>query len=92
MKKKVLINKQVKDFIQVLSPDPKKTLRQGLRGLENEEGNICPLNDELKGYFRLRVSNYRVIFSRPDSSTIQCEYVEHRKVVYVNWTRLILER
>jgi mRNA-degrading endonuclease RelE of RelBE toxin-antitoxin system len=92
MKKNVLIKQQVKDFIQTLSPDPKKALRQGLKGLENEEGNIEPLDGDLEGYYRLRVKNFRVIFSRPDPSTILCEYVHYRKVVYVNWTRLILEQ
>jgi len=92
MKKNVLIDKQVKDLIQMLSPEPKKMLRRGLKGLENEEGNIIPMRNESEGFYRLRVNNFRVIFSRPDSSTIRCEYVEHRKVVYYNWTRLILER
>jgi len=90
MKKTVRISKQVQDFIQTLSPDPKKALRQGLRGLETDEGNICSLNDDLKGYYRLRVRSYRVIFSRPEPAIIQCEYAEHRKVVYKHWSRLIL--
>lgn len=90
MKKNVLIEQQVKDFIKALSPEPRKALRQGLKLLENTEGDIKPLDAELEGFYRLRVKNYRVIISRPDSSTIRCEYAERRNVVYVNWTRLVL--
>jgi mRNA-degrading endonuclease RelE of RelBE toxin-antitoxin system len=92
MKKNVLIEQQVKEFIQTLSSEPKKILRRGLKGLENEEGNIIPMRNESKGFYRLRVNNFRVIFSRPDPLTIRCEYAHYRKVVYHNWISLVLNR
>src|ERR1035438_10306683 len=55
MKKNVQIDEQVKQFIQSLSPEPRKELRRGLTGLENGEGDIEPLRGNFEGLFRLRV-------------------------------------
>jgi mRNA interferase RelE/StbE len=89
MKKNVVIDEQVKRFIQSLSPEPRKALRRALNGLENEEGDVGPLQGELDGFFKLRVNSYRVIFFRPDCSTIKCVYAERRREVYVNLINLV---
>jgi mRNA interferase RelE/StbE len=89
MKKNVQIEEQVKQFVQSLSPEPRKELRRGLTGLENEEGDIQPLRGDLVGLFRLRVKSYRVIFFHPDCSTIKCVYADRRREVYVKLNILI---
>jgi mRNA interferase RelE/StbE len=86
---RVLIDEQVKHFIHSLSPEPKRLLRRALKGLETESGDIVALTDELKGYYRLRVRGYRIIFSRPASSSILCVFADRRKEVYVRWGLLV---
>ena len=50
---------QVADFVGSLAPEPRRRLREGLRGLEREEGDLKQLEADLTGYARLRVGSYR---------------------------------
>lgn len=47
-----------------------------------------PLRKSLKGYRRLRVGNYRVIF-RIESKTVKIFYIAHRSIVYKKLDRFI---
>jgi len=58
----VKVQEEVLDFLRTLPPEPKKALREGIRNLSHEAGDILPLTDKLEGYHRLRVGRYRVIF------------------------------
>jgi mRNA interferase RelE/StbE len=82
---KIEVAEQVHTFIQGRTPEPRRWLREALRKLESENGDIKALDGELEGYYRLRVRNYRVIF-RYDLSknerVIRCDFAEHRGVVY----------
>ena len=89
MKNNIQLEEQVLHFIQSLPPEPKKALRRGLKGLENDKGDISRLKDESEGYYRLRVKNYRIVFRRLEPSTIQCVYAEHREEVYVKWAAIV---
>lgn len=60
-------------------------LREALHGLERERGDIQPLEAELRGFFRLRVSRYRVVFHYAlvrGQRVIRCEFIEDRSIVY----------
>lgn len=85
MKIKVSIARRVRSFINGLSPQPKKALREGLRFLEEETGDSKALVGNFSGYYRLRVQKYRVIYryARADEeSGIKCVFAEGRAVVY----------
>jgi mRNA-degrading endonuclease RelE of RelBE toxin-antitoxin system len=62
-------------------------LRLALRGLEQERGDIRPLEGELKNYHRLRVGVWRIIFRygpvRGGVQTIYCAFAENRSIVYL---------
>jgi mRNA-degrading endonuclease RelE of RelBE toxin-antitoxin system len=62
MKTKVEISDQVLNFVRSLAPEPRRSLRLALRGLEDERGDIKQLEGDLAGWCRLRVTSYRVIF------------------------------
>ena len=73
------------DFVRALSPEPRKRLREGLRGLEREQGDLRQLEADLAGYVRLRVGGYRVIvrfYAESGQRVARCVFAEKRSVVY----------
>jgi mRNA-degrading endonuclease RelE of RelBE toxin-antitoxin system len=85
MKTKVELDPQVADFVRSLAPEPRKRVRQALRNLENESGDIKQLEAELAGYARLRVGFYRVVirfYSERGQRVARCVFAERRAVVY----------
>ena len=85
---KVLLAKQVVEFVCRLPPEPKRRLHSALRDLTREKGDIRALEPPLEGYCRLRVGGYRIVFSYAKRGTIECVFAERRSVVY----ELMLER
>jgi mRNA-degrading endonuclease RelE of RelBE toxin-antitoxin system len=82
---KVNASAQILEFCRSLPPEPRKKLRQALRGLEREQGDIKSLEGKLAGYHRLRCGSYRVIFAlrmRGGKKEVDCIFVEHRSLVY----------
>lgn len=61
-------------------------LRLALRQLENERGDIRPLQEELEGFYRLRVGRFRIIFQyevgRGAKRRIRCVHAATRSLVY----------
>ena len=85
---KVLLARQVVDFVRRLPPEPKQRLRRALRDLSRERGDIKTLEAPLQGYCRLRVGGYRVVLAYGRRGTIECIFAEQRSVVY----ELLLEQ
>lgn len=82
---KIEIERQVLDFVRTLAPEPRRALREGLKKLGSEKGNIRALEGDLEGFYRLRVGRYRVIFSylSPGRTRhIRCVYAAHRTLIY----------
>lgn len=85
MKVRVELDPQVANFVRSLAPEPRKRLRESLRGLEQEKGDIRQLEADLAGYARLRVGSYRVLirFSAEGGRRVaRCVFAEERSVVY----------
>jgi mRNA-degrading endonuclease RelE of RelBE toxin-antitoxin system len=85
MKTKVEVSDQVLNFVRSLAPDPRRSLRLGLRGLEDERGDIKQLEGDLAGWCRLRVTSYRVIFRyeiEGSDRVARCVFAERRELVY----------
>lgn len=69
-------------------------LREALRGLARERGDIRALEGPLEDYHRLRVGGYRIILAYQVSAkrrTIQCIFAERRSAVYETFQRLLRE-
>ncbi len=84
MKTKVEISDQVLDFVRSLAPEPRRSLRRGLRELEGERGDIKQLEGDLAGWCRLRVKSYRVIFRyevEGNQRIARCAFAERRELV-----------
>lgn len=54
-------------------------MKEAIEGLP--EGDVKPLKGS-KGSYRLRVGDWRVVYSRPDSDTILIEQIGPRGEVY----------
>ena len=75
MKTRVELDPQVAEFARSLAPEPRRRLRAALRGLEEEQGDLKPLEADLAGYARLRVA--------------RCVFVERRAVVYELFSEIL---
>ena len=62
-----------------------------MHGLERERGDLKALEDELAGFWRLRVGAYRVIFHL-EPNHARCDFIERRSVVYEVFGQLLQER
>ena len=92
MKTKVEISDQVLEFVRSLAPEPRRSLRLGVRGLAEERGDIKQLEGDLAGWCRLRVKGYRVIFryEMVESQRIaRCVFAERRELVYELFAEVI---
>jgi mRNA interferase RelE/StbE len=89
---KIDISEQVRDFIRDCPPEPRRWLRDALRKLADEKGDIKAMDGELEGYCRLRVRSYRIIFryeTGRHGTRIFCPFAEHRGVVYEAFLRVL---
>ncbi len=73
---------QVIAFDGRLAPEPRRAIKLALTALRNEQGEICALEGNLSGYYRLRVGRHRVIFSYAADGAIEALFVEERQLVY----------
>jgi len=88
---KIEVTEQVLEFIRACPPEPRRWLRDALRKLAEEKGDIKVLDGELEGYHRLRVRTYRIIFryeSGKHGRLIRCDFAERRSVVYETFLNL----
>jgi len=89
---RVVLARQVLEFVRRLPPEPKRRLRRALRELTREKGDIKALEPPLEGYCRLRVGGYRVVFGYGKRGTIECIFAERRSVVYEVLVEQLLDR
>ena len=92
MRSKIKIGPLAENFIKALSPEPRRALRQGIKGLEKDRGDVKQLEGRLAGYSRLRVGRMRVIFKAGTvrgERVIFCVYVNFRPVIYELFEQLL---
>ena len=85
---KVVLARQVVEFVRRLPPEPRGRLRRALRDLGHERGDVKALEPPLQGYCRLRIGGYRIVFAYARRGTIECIFAERRSAVY----ELLVER
>ncbi len=69
--------------IPKLAPEWKERIKRAIEERLTAEPDLYgkPLRRSLKGYWKLRVSDYRIIF-RIEKSTVKVLVIQHRSVVY----------
>ncbi len=94
MRTEVRWSQQLSRFVLALAPEPKTKLRTGIRGLAADQGGIRVLADELTGYQRLRVGDFRVVYREDFQGGIRirnCLFAERRDVVYELFRKMVLD-
>lgn len=94
---KVNVAHQVSEYIKRLAPDSRKRLRQAIWHLEQEKGDIKALEDDLHGYYQVKVRSYRIIYAyrgtkRPGPPEIDVLYCEHRSNIYETFSTVAAAR
>lgn len=82
---KIELSEQVVTFARRLAPQPRQAMRSALRALGEGRGDIRLLEADLAGFYRLRVSRFRVFFHyvlKGNRRILRCEFVEERSLVY----------
>jgi mRNA-degrading endonuclease RelE of RelBE toxin-antitoxin system len=94
MTTRVKVEAQVEAFVKSLASEPRRALRQAIKGLAQDKGDLQRLEGRLSGYHRLRMGGYRVIYAeRFDGGQrlIECVFAKERAVVYDLFLQLRLE-
>jgi len=89
---KVRISTQVESFLRRVAPEPRRKLKGAIGGLARQQGDVKVLEDDLAGFWRLRVGRFRVVFCYTDIQTIDCIFVEERRLVYEVFGALLKEK
>jgi hypothetical protein len=92
MNSRVVIRRQVHDFITALAPVPRRKLWVGIKGLPNGRGDVIQLEGKLSPYFRLRVDKIRVVFEEKTVAgerVLVCFFADYRSTVYKTLSQLI---
>jgi mRNA-degrading endonuclease RelE of RelBE toxin-antitoxin system len=85
MKTRVELDPQVVEFVRGLTPEPRKLVRRGLRGLVDQRGDLKQLEGALSDSCRLRVAGYRIIvrlYADRGRPVARCVFAERRSIVY----------
>jgi mRNA-degrading endonuclease RelE of RelBE toxin-antitoxin system len=88
----VIVESQPLAFIRRQSPDARKRLRAAIHAIENGDAFPDPLDDELEGFYKLRVENYRLILQHESGDTaplFKIVFAERRSVVYELFRQII---
>jgi mRNA-degrading endonuclease RelE of RelBE toxin-antitoxin system len=85
MKTKLVIETQVLEFIRRQPPETRRHLRAALHEIERGETFPEPLDDELEGFYKVKVDDCRFILKSEPGDTaplFKVAFAERRKVVY----------
>ena len=61
MRTKVTLDDQPLEFIRRQPPEPRRALREALHAIEAGRDFPEPLQDQLEGFYKVKVSGYRMI-------------------------------
>jgi len=92
MKIEVLVEAQPIAFIRRQPPDATKRLRAAIHAIERGDSFPDALEDELEGFYKLRVENCRLILkheSGDKAPLFKVVFAERRSVVYEMFRQII---
>ena len=92
MKIEVLVEAQPLAFIRRQSPDARKRLRAAIHAIERGDFFPDPVEDELEGFYKLRVEDGRLILKHESGSKaplFKVVFAERRSVVYEMFCQIV---
>ena len=85
IKNKIVIEEQVLNFIRRQPPEARRRIREALHEVENDTAYPQPLEDELEGFYKLKIDRIRIILqseSGGEGPVLKAVFAERRSVVY----------
>ncbi len=79
-------------FVRGLAPVPRARIRRALDHLGRGRGDIKALEEDLAGYYRLRVGPHRLVVRyvvESDARHIRVVFAERRRVVYELFAQML---
>ncbi len=73
---------QITEFARHLAPEQRRAVKQALQDLREERGDIVALDENLSGFYRLRVGRFRIIFAYAADGAIEALFIGERRLVY----------
>ena len=92
MKIEVIIEEQPLAFIRGQPPDARKRLRAAIHDIDHGDSFPEPLDDELEGFYKMRVENCRLILkheSGDKAPLFKVVFAERRSVVCEMFRQII---
>ncbi|MGA9453688.1 MAG: hypothetical protein WBW41_20360 [Verrucomicrobiia bacterium] len=89
---KVTIEPQPREFIRRQPPATRQQLREALHAIEREEIFPEPLEEELEGFYKIRVAGCRLIVQHVAGEAgpfFRVVFIERRSVVYEMFRQII---
>jgi len=89
---RVTLEAQPREFIQRQPPEARKRLRESLHAVEHGRLHPEPLEDELNGFYKLKVDRHRFILQAvtgPNGPFFRVVFAERRKVVYEMFSQIL---
>ncbi|MGQ0550062.1 MAG: type II toxin-antitoxin system RelE family toxin [Armatimonadota bacterium] len=68
--------------IRRLPSEARRKIEVALDALIDEPKSGDPLHGDWKGYWKLRTSDYRIIYRIIDADVVEIQYVRHRREAY----------
>jgi hypothetical protein len=92
MKVKITLEQQPLEFIKRQPPENRKRLRDSLHAIERGAVFPEPLEDELEGFYKLKVAGCRLVLQSvtgEDGPRFRVIFAERRKVVYEVFSQIL---
>jgi mRNA-degrading endonuclease RelE of RelBE toxin-antitoxin system len=92
MRTKVTLDDQPLDYIRRQPPEARKAIRDALHHVEAGRKTPVALEDELDGFYKLRVGSYRLILQATPArgyAGFRVVFAEKRKVVYELFSQIL---
>lgn len=92
MKHKLLLADQVVSFIQRQPPETRRRLREVLHAVERGQVVPEPLEDDLEGFYKLKIDRIRIILQADSGSAgpvMKAVFAERRRMVYELFSQII---
>jgi mRNA-degrading endonuclease RelE of RelBE toxin-antitoxin system len=92
MKTGVTLDEQPLKFIRQQAPDSRRALREALHAVEAGKTFPEPLEDQLQGFYKLKVAGYRMILQAVPGGSgpgLRVIFAERRSGVYVLFSQLM---
>jgi mRNA interferase RelE/StbE len=78
---------QVLACVRRLHPAQRRAIKAALRQLESgRTTDTMALEDDLEGFYRLRVGKFRIVYRYVKGGEISCEFIDVRATVYERFT------